>query len=216
MPKKSIDLLMFDLDGTITDSIPGAIEAIQKMLQELKFPYKSKEEIHTHVGFGEVPLVSGAIGSDNPELIKKAMDSYFKHYLEEKIYSIKLYPNMKETLDFFREKTKVIISNKKHSFIKIILENNNILDHFKEIYGGDNSPCLKPDPCTINKILEEYKIEKEKALFIGDMTIDIETGKNAKVPTCAVAYGFDPKEKLKKSNPDFLIDDISELKNLIY
>jgi phosphoglycolate phosphatase len=87
--------------------------------------------------------------------------------------------------------------------------------YFAEVHGGDTSPCLKPDPCAINGIIAKYNIPKDRVLFIGDMTVDIETGKNANVRTCAVAYGFDDKEKLKGLNPDLLIDDLMELKDLI-
>ena len=84
MPKDliPIDLLIFDFDGTLADSIPPAVEAIQTMLLELNLPYKTKEQINQHVGFGEEPLVSVAIDSKNPTLLKTAMEVYFRHYIK--------------------------------------------------------------------------------------------------------------------------------------
>lgn len=215
MPKLPIDLLIFDFDGTLTDSIPPAVEAIQKMLAELGLPYKTKEEINLHVGYGEIPLVSGAIGSSEPKLLKTAMEVYFKHYVQEGIKSAPLYPNVRELLEYFKNKTKIIVSNKKDEFIKLILNHHRLTHHFTEILGGDTAPCLKPDPCVIIKLIEKYKVSPKQTLFIGDMTVDIETGKNAGVHTCAVTYGFHPRSQLEKLNPDFLIDDILELKELI-
>lgn len=61
--KFPVDLLIFDFDGTLTDSIPAAVTAIQAMIEELGLPHKTKEQINQHVGYGEIPLVSGAIGS---------------------------------------------------------------------------------------------------------------------------------------------------------
>ena len=210
-----IDLLIFDFDGTLTDSIPPAVTAIQSMIKELNLPFKTREEINQHVGFGEAPLVSGAIGTEEPKLLKKAMEVYFKHYVEEGIKKVPLYPHVKEFLDHFKNKSKVIISNKKTDFIKIILDNYSLTSYFADILGGDSAPCLKPDPCAILEMLKKHNVPPDRALFIGDMTVDIETGKNAKVHTCAVTYGFDSRSKLEKHKPDFLIDDLLQLKDLI-
>jgi phosphoglycolate phosphatase len=100
-------------------------------------------------------------------------------------------------------------------FIKIILEDHGLSGTFAAILGGDTSPCLKPDPCAIVKFMNDRNIKKDRALMVGDMTVDIETGKNAGIHTCAVTYGFDSKEKLIRSSPDFIIDDILELKRIV-
>lgn len=211
----SIDLLILDFDGTIMDSIPPAVEAIQAMMKELGLPFKSKEEINKHVGYGEVPLVSGAIGAKEPELLKRAMEVYEKIYKSVGIKKIKAYPHVREFLELYKSKPKVILSNKKDEFIKLILDDHKLSPYFTDIFGGDTSPCLKPDPCAIYLILKKYKASPERTLYIGDMTVDIETGKNAKVLTCAVTYGFDGRVKLEKLDPDILIDDILQLKDLI-
>jgi len=216
MPKPiPIDLLILDFDGTITDSIPPAVEAIQKMIKRLGLPYRTKEEINKHVGYGEMPLLEGATGSKDPALLKKAMGIYEDIYINEGFKKVTLYPHVKEFLEYFRDKTKIILSNKKDDFIKRILDIHKLTGYFAEIHGGDTTPCLKPDPCAVNGIIAKYGTPKGRVLFIGDMTVDIETGKNANVRTCAVAYGFDDKEKLKGLKPDLLIDDLMELKDLI-
>lgn len=213
--KIPIDLIIFDFDGTLADSIPPAIEAIQAMLKELGYPFRTKDEIHEHVGFGEALLVSGVIGSSDPKLIKTARDVYFKHYAQEGIEKVPLYPDTKEFLEYFKNKKKIIISNKRDLFIRLILDQHGLTGYFDEILGGDSAPCLKPDPCAIIDMLRKYKIAPGRSLFVGDMTVDIETGKNAKVLTCAVTYGFDPRSKLEKFKPDFMADNLLELKNLI-
>ena len=213
--KIPIDLLIFDFDGTLTDSIPSAIESIQDMIAELSYPRKSKEEIREHIGFGERALVSGSIGTEDDEKVKAAQKIYYKH-VSKRLKEVSLYPHVKEILELFKNKTKIIISNKRDEFIIKILADQGLNRYFKEVLGGDSASCLKPDPCALLKIIEKYKIPIDRVLFVGDMTIDIETGKNAGVKTCAVTYGFDDKEKLKKSNPDLLIDDILELKELIF
>jgi len=210
-----IDLLILDLDGTLTDSIPPAVEAIQKMIKKLGFPYRTKKEINEHVGYGEIPLISGAIGTKEPELLKKAMRMYEDIYMKEGFKKVKLYPHVREFLEHFKDKTKIILSNKKDLFIKKILKDHGLINYFTEIHGGDTLPCLKPDPHAINEMIKKYKVANDHILFIGDMTVDVEAGKNANVHTCAVTYGFDNKEKLKRRKPDFVIDDLLELKSLI-
>ena len=210
-----IDLIIFDLDGTLTDSIPPAITAIQEMLRELGLPHKTAEEMKPHVGYGEIPLLTGAIGSSDPALLKKAFEIYERNYLARGIRTIPLYPHVREFLEAFRDKPKVIISNKKYDFIMEILKNHGLTGYFEEVYGGDTSPCLKPDPCLINDIVAKRKIDKRKVLLVGDMTVDIETGKNAGVLTCAVSYGFDGRSKLEMLKPDIIVDDLMELTDLI-
>jgi phosphoglycolate phosphatase len=167
------------------------------------------------VGWGEGPLVSGAIGSGDPETIEQAKSVYFRHYLEHGLNMIPLFPHVREMLEHFKEKTKIILSNKQDEFIKIILANCGISDCFAEVHGGDTAPCLKPDPCTVIEILKRRKVVPERVLLVGDMTIDLETGKNAGIKTCAVTYGFDSREKLLDARPDFMIDDISELAKIV-
>ena len=210
-----IDIIIMDFDGTITDSIPSAVEAIQAMLKELHLPHRTAEEINKFVGYGEGPLISGAIGSDDPSLMKKAMEVYEKTYIRDGIKKIRLYPRVKEFLETFRSKTKIILSNKKDDFIEKILELLKLKGYFAEVHGGDTAPCLKPDPCAINGIIARYNIPKDRVLFIGDMTVDIKTGKNANVKTCAVTYGFDDRKKLESLSPDILIEDLMQLKDLI-
>jgi phosphoglycolate phosphatase len=210
-----IDLLILDFDGTLTDSIPPAVAAIQKMLKKLGLPYRSKKEINEHVGYGEIPLVSGAIGSKEPKLMKKAMSAYEHIYMKEGLKKVVLYPHVMEFLEYFKNKPKIIVSNKKDIFIRKILKFHKLTEYFIEIHGGDTLPCLKPDPYAINIMIKKYRVPRDRVLFIGDMTVDIETGKNANVRTCAVTYGFDDREKLKRRKPDILIDDLMALKDLI-
>lgn len=210
-----VDLLIFDFDGTLADSIPSAVEAIQEMIKELGLTYRSKEDINKHVGYGEIPLIYGAIGSKEPGLLKKAMLTYERIYLDHGMDNIKLYPHVKEFLELFKGKQKMILSNKKDIFIKKILDRYRLTAYFSKIMGGDTSPCLKPDPCAINMMVNKHKASPGRVLYIGDMTIDVETGKNAKVLTCAVTYGFDSRSKLEKLGPDLIVDDLMELEHLI-
>jgi phosphoglycolate phosphatase len=207
---KKIDLIMLDFDGTIADSLPAAIASVRAMLRDLGYPDKSAEEIGCHIGFGEKALVAGAIGTENEKLVAQAQAVYYKHNLEN-IKAVKLYPHVKEFLETYKDKLKVVISNKRDEFIELILDQQRIDNYFAEIKGGDSSACLKPDPCAINEILKKYRVAAGQALYIGDMTVDVETGRNAGVLTCAVTYGFHGEEALRKAGPDIMVGDLLEL-----
>ena len=205
---------MLDFDGTIADSLPAAIASVQAMLRELGYPEKSAEEIGRHIGFGERSLVEGAIGNRDEILVAQAQAVYYKHNLEN-IKAVRLFPHVREFLKSYKNKLMAVISNKRDEFIELILKRQRVDSYFTAIKGGDSSPCLKPDPCTINELLKNHGIAAERALYIGDMTIDVETGKNAGVLTCAVTYGFDDAATLKKVKPDFLVNDLLELREHI-
>jgi phosphoglycolate phosphatase len=213
--KFPIDLIIFDFDGTLTDSIPSALFAIQQMLKELNFPHKTVEELNQFVGFGEIPLVEGAIGTKKPDLVKQALQVYGQKYHDEGLVKVPLFPNVIEFLEGVKKKKLVILSNKRDAFIINISERLGIKKYFKEIYGGDTSPCLKPDPCVVFLILKKYEVRPERVLFVGDMAVDIQTAKNAGVVSCGVTYGFDGKDKLLRENPDILVDDMLQIKDYI-
>ena len=209
-----IDLIMLDFDGTIADSLPAAVASVQAMLHELGYPEKSAAEIGRHIGFGERALVEGAIGSRDEQLVARAQAVYYKHNLEN-IKAVGLFPHVREFLETYKNKLLAVISNKRDEFIELILDKQQIRNYFAEIKGGDSAPCLKPDPCTINELLKKHRVAAGRALYIGDMTIDVETGKSAGVRTCAVTYGFHDAVALKQAGPDFLIDDLLELRGNI-
>jgi phosphoglycolate phosphatase len=210
----AFDLLLFDFDGTLADSLPAAVAAIQAMLAELQYPPKTAAAINGYIGFGEAALVAGSIGTIEPDLVNRARESYYNQ-VRERIVSVPLFPHVAETLWSFKKQTKIVLSNKRDEFIRLILNHHGLLPCFAAILGGDSAPCLKPDPCAIIGLIKRYRVEPERILFVGDMTVDIETGKNAGVKTCAVTYGFESREKLAAHRPDYLIDDFGALKEIV-
>ena len=209
------DLILFDLDGTLTDSIHPALLAIQEMLAVLKYQHKTTDEIKQYVGFGEVPLVEGAIGTNNKKLVREAMEVYLSIYKKKWLKNLPLYPNVKETLLHFNSKKMAIVSNKASNLIEMILANHGIRNLFIRVYGGDNSPCLKPDPCVVKMLIAETGIPKSNVLFVGDMAVDIKTAKRSGIKSCAVSYGFDPVEDLIREKPDFLINDFVKILDIV-
>ena len=166
------------------------------MLKELGLPHKTSEEMRKHVGYGEIPLLYRRDRFKRSRAPQESLgDLRAQLSLQEASRPFPCIRTCREFLEEFRDKPKIIISNKKYDFIMEILKNHGLTGYFDEVYGGDTSPCLKPDPCLIKGIIEKRGVDKRRVLFVGDMTVDIETGRNAGVMTCAVTYGFDERKK---------------------
>jgi phosphoglycolate phosphatase len=108
-----------------------------------------------------------------------------------------------------------VLTNKPINATKAILKGLGILDKFKSVYGGNSFEHKKPYPVGVNKILEDSRIYKERALIVGDSRVDVQTGRNANIATCGVTYGL-ASETLNDPSPDYLIDDMRELVKIIY
>ena len=126
-----------------------------------------------------------------------------------------LYPGVLETLEYFKNKRKIIITNRNYDFAIITLKALGISEYFEEIIGGDDIGCMKPASCPIDKSMHKLAIDKERAIMIGDMDIDVLAGRGSGMATCAVTYGIGKKEDILEANPDYIIDNILQLKGII-
>ncbi len=211
---KPIDLLIYDLDGTLIDSVQDIVSAVNFMLGELKLPARSQEEIRSFIGDGIQNLVDRAIGRENLSMRARALKVVKARYSEHLLDHTKLYPGVPEVLKHFRAKKQVVVTNKPEKFSVTILEGFEIGKLFGRVIGGDTIRTKKPSPEAVFQILNEFGVMPERAVIIGDSAIDIETGKNAKITTCAVTYGLGDQEALRQSKPDFVIGRIGELVKL--
>jgi len=211
---KTIDLLIFDLDGTLVDSKLDIANAVNFMLKEFTLNEKNVGEIYSYIGKGIEHLIRESLGK-RQDIYEEARAYFKKHYKEHFMDTSVLYPGVKEILKHFQNKKKVVISNKQQDFALLTLKELAVDGYFADVLGGDKVNCVKPDPCPINETIHRLNIDKEKTMMIGDMDIDIRAGKDAGVSTCAVTYGIGKKEDILKVGPDYIIDDISQLKEII-
>ena len=107
------------------------------------------------------------------------------------------------------------MTNKKRESTIYTLEAFDIIDYFEAILGGDDTTCRKPSPCPLDMVIGKSKIQKDKTIIVGDMAIDILAGKEAGISTCGVTYGIGKKQSIIDAKPDFIIDDIVKLKDII-
>lgn len=209
---KTIELFVYDFDGTLVNTKEDIAYSVNLSLQELGLSRLDHETIYTYIGGGVRPLMTRAVAGTGFDDVAKAVGIFKELYAEHLVERSHIYPNCRETLDFFSHKKHAILSNKPECFIRKILAKLDFLQPFVSILGGDSLDNKKPDPQGLDYLMASHGISADEALMIGDMDVDIETGKRANVLTCGVAYGFGGRSALEQA--DYIIDDISELKKL--
>jgi len=212
---KETDLLIFDFDGTLADTSADIVKSTNYTLQALGLKERAFDTIVSFIGGGIDLLLLAALGKENEGKLSEAHDIYIGHQKEHFLDHVTLYPHVKETLGHFKGKRLAIASNRYEYTARRLLEALGVADPFEAIIGGDDANCRKPSPCQIENIMKMWGIPEEKTVMVGDMDYDILSGKAAGVATCAVTYGLGKREELKRIGPDFMIDDISELKGIL-
>jgi phosphoglycolate phosphatase len=205
MQKHEIDLLIFDLDGTLIESKWDIARAVNLTLGDLGLPLRPQEEIFSFVGDGIKRLLRLAVGEENQPRYEEALRIFRGHYLAHCLDRTRFYPGIEKVLDHFADKHKAIATNKSLEYTRKILEGLGA-HHFAYVVGGDDGYGLKPEPGMFLKILGELKVEKDRAVLIGDSTNDITGGHNAGLRVCAVGYGMGNREKMVACKPEWFIE----------
>ncbi|MBI4374350.1 MAG: HAD-IA family hydrolase [Deltaproteobacteria bacterium] len=213
MPRK-INLLIFDLDGTLIDSKKDIANSIHWTLQSLNLPPVSDEEVYSYVGNGVRPLIQKSIGEEEGPHFQKALKIFKEHYLSHCLDHTVPFEGAVAMLKSFSDKKKAVFTNKPQYFTKPILKGLHLNTYFDAVIGSESGFPKKPDPAVIIHLLKQFGISPQEAIFIGDSRVDIETGKNAGILTCGVTFGYRSEEEIREAKPDFVISELGELKSL--
>ena len=206
----TIDLLIFDLDGTLIESKWDIATAVNLTLRDLGLPVREQEEIFSFVGDGIKHLLRLSVGEENQSRYEDALRVFRGHYLAHCLDRTRFYPGIDAVLAHYAAKHKAVATNKSLEYTTRILDGLGA-HHFTYIVGGDNGYGLKPEPGMLLKILDELKVERDRAVLIGDSTNDITGGHNAGIKVCAVGYGMGNREKMAACNPDWFIEQPEDL-----
>lgn len=218
MKKHNFELIIFDLDGTLINSVPDLTEALNSSLKLKEEKQFIEENVQKMVGSGISKLLEDAIEQVNSnsslnELLITFKDEYAKNLKRKKATT---YDLVEETLQKLPSYKKAVLSNKLDVFTKQIITDLNFNSYFDMVLGANTEKYKsKPSSEGIEYILKSLNIKPENALMIGDSTHDIHAAKNANIKSCAVTYGYRSKEILTKEKPDYMINSISEVLKLI-
>ncbi|HJE29827.1 MAG TPA: phosphoglycolate phosphatase [Pseudomonas nitrititolerans] len=211
-------LVMFDLDGTLMDSVPDLAAAVDKMLVQLGHEPAGVAQVRNLVGNGSRVLVRRALaGQLEHECVDdgqadEALVLFMQAYAGGHELTT-VYPGVTECLDWLRERDVklAIITNKPAQFIEPLLEEKGLCGYFQWLVGGDTLPQQKPDPAALLWVMGRAGVSADQSLFVGDSRNDVRAAKAAAVPCVALSYGYNHGEPIASERPALVLDDLREL-----
>lgn len=210
---KSISLLIFDLDGTLVNTIEDIAASVNHTLVRLGYGPIPLDAVRQYVGDGVEMLMTRSLAGKAGR-VDEAVNIYKDHHRGNLVVRSALYPSVRETLEHFKSLPMAVISNKAMEFVGPLLDRLDIRRYFKLVIGADSGLPLKPAPDAVQTVMAEFKAPKERTMIVGDGTADVHAGKAAGIITCSVTYGFRSEEELRTAGPDYIVREMSELIHL--
>lgn len=211
-------LVMFDLDGTLVDSVPDLATAVDRMLVELGREPAGVERVRQWVGNGARVLVRRALagGLDHSAVCEAESEEALARFLD--IYAdchelITLYPGVHELLEALSTAAVelAVVTNKPERFVAPLLEQVGLGGYFRWIIGGDTLPQQKPDPAALLQVMRLAGVSQAQSLFVGDSRTDVLAARAAGVPCVAVSYGYNHGRPVAEEAPQLVVDSLAEL-----
>jgi phosphoglycolate phosphatase len=212
-----MDLLIFDLDGTLIDSKLDLAHAVNAARLHLGMPPIENDRVYSYVGDGAPVLMRRALGPEASDAqVQQALEYFYSYYRDHMLDHTVPYPGVRESLDRLRAAgvKMAVLTNKPVRFSQGIVEGLGLKDYFFRVYGGNSFPEKKPDPAGVEALMREAGAAREATLMIGDSAVDVRTARNAGILCCGVTYGFQP-ETLLAEPPDFLMDRMEQVADLV-
>jgi phosphoglycolate phosphatase len=212
----SFEHIIFDFDGTLTDSRRDIAGAQVWALKQLGFDSIREEELYRYIGKPLRDTFSAVLPPSLHDRIPEAEQHYSSYYPTRSLLTTMLFPGVRETLEELRlrGKTLAVASTKRGPGIKRVTDHFGITGFFAQLQGSEGIP-FKPDPTILTLILEGQKWDPIATLMVGDTDNDILAGKKAGIATCGVTYGSLGNEELQAFAPDFLIHDFPSLLRVV-
>ena len=219
MNRKANRLAIFDLDGTLLDTIGDLAAACNHMLALRGLGLHTREEYTKMVGNGVLNLVTRALPEElrTPDYIEAARQDFLEYYVAHIDCFTQPYDGIREVLSQLQRDgwTMAVASNKFHEGTKVLVENIFSDIDFKVVYGNREGFPLKPDKALLDLIIAECGATVETTVMIGDSGIDMQTAKNAGVRSIGCSWGFRPREDLETNGADHIINRPIELLDIL-
>ncbi len=218
----SARLIVFDLDGTLIDSAPDLVKAVNYALTKLDKPTHSQATIQQWIGNGADVLVKRALLNnwhvgEIPDDFEDAFELFKTYYAEHDWVHSRLYDGVLETLQTLKNDgfKLACITNKTARFTNPLMETAGLAPYFDFIASGDTFAEMKPNPLPLLETAKLLNVVPENAWMIGDSINDISAGKRAGFKTIAVSYGYAGQHSMADLNADYTVNAILEIVDLI-
>lgn len=207
-----MDLLIFDLDGTLIDSRLDLAHAVNATRAHMGRAPIANDLVYSYVGNGAPVLMRRALPDATEQQLEKALAYFLQYYRDHMLDYTVLYPGVKEGLERLQEAgvKMAVLTNKPVRISQAIINGLGIGSHFFRVYGGNSFDFKKPNPIGIHELMAEATVAPDRTLMVGDSHVDVKTARNANVKVCGVTWGFQP-ESLKEHPPDVLVDQMDQL-----
>lgn len=211
---------IFDLDGTLTDTVESLTYSVNATLSELGLSQITEEQCKAFVGSGARKLIERSLkAAGDPELlhVENAMEVYGRVFKENCTYHVAPYEGIVEMLDTLKTLgvRLAVLSNKPHLQTKDVVATFFGADIFTCVQGQQEGIPRKPDPAAVFMIAKELNVATEECLYIGDSDVDMQTGNAAGVTTIGVTWGFRSREVLKENSAAYIVDKAQEIISIV-
>lgn len=212
-------LVIFDLDGTLLDTIADLASATNHALIQLGYPTHETETICTFVGNGINKLLERALPAEEQteENVIRMRSHFVPYYDAHNADLSRPYPGIEALLqDLQNQGTGIAVASNKYQEATVKLVKHYFPNiEFAEILGQREGIPVKPDPTIVFDILQKTSIKKEDVIYVGDSGVDMQTARNAGVDAIGVSWGFRPRTELEAHHPSAIIDKAEELMDYI-
>lgn len=214
-----IKALIFDLDGTLLDTLEDLANACNYALKTCGFKVHNVKDYTRFVGNGRYKLIERIVPDEykkDKKVIDKVLGLFDEYYEKHMIDMTKPYNGIMEMIkDLKEKKIKIaVVSNKPHEFAVDIVRRY-FGDAFEITYGQRPNHPTKPDPKTVYEVIELLNVEKNECIYVGDSNVDVNTAKNAGVKSVGVSWGFRGEGELRETGADYIIKNPIELIELL-
>jgi phosphoglycolate phosphatase len=219
---KRPEMILIDLDGTLVDSVPDLTFCVDEMMKRLGRPEHGEAKVRDWVGNGVERLVRRALvgqldGEPEEADYQQAYPVFLELYAQNTSQRSLLYPGVRQGLDYLKQQGYRLgcVTNKAAQFTLPLLRDLGIHDNFEIIVAGDTLAKKKPDPLPLLYAAEQLGVKPESALMIGDSRSDVKAARAAGFQIVCMSYGYNHGEDIRNYHPDAVIDNLSEIRNIL-
>lgn len=209
-PKRAI---IFDLDGTLVDSLDDITHALNDALSAMGKPLVDRENVRGWVGDGLPVLCRRACPGIDDDTLRALIQKAARSYQDACVVKTRPYGNILQMLDLLQARgaPMAVLSNKPHALTQRVVTGLAMQKYFVEVRGYINEEEKKPAPTTALEMARRMSTLPSRVLFVGDSCVDIQTARNAGMTPVSVTWGFQKKNLLEGAGPDHFVDDPMEI-----